>query len=36
MKKGLALTRRQERILGLLGGLSLVMVSLFALTYLRL
>lgn len=30
------LSRRQGRILGLVGGLSVVMISLFALTYLRL
>ncbi|MDR6182482.1 hypothetical protein QE368_001324 [Asaia bogorensis NBRC 16594] len=35
MKNELAV-RRQGRIMGLLGGLSLVMISLFALTYLRL
>lgn len=29
-------SKRQGRILGLLGGLSLVMISLFTLTYLRL
>ncbi len=36
MKKETALTRQQGRIMGLLCGLSLVMLSLFALTYLRL
>lgn len=36
MKKQEVVSNRQGRILGLLGGLSLVMVSLFALTYLRL